>query len=88
MPLESNIKQITRIILNKPKSTSTGLEHESNHIYSIRVKHLFELLKKLAEIIRAECNIDCLKNAITRKEIETLQAKRIQSKQLQTKAAA
>ena len=46
--------------------------------------HLFELLKKLAEILRAECNIDCLKNVITRKEIETLQAKIIQSKQLKT----
>ena len=46
--------------------------------------HLFELLKKLAEILRAECHIECLKNVITRKEIETLQAKRIQSKQLKT----
>ena len=84
MPLESKIKQITRIIFNKPKSTSTGLERESNHIYSIRVMHLFELLKKLAKILRAECHIDCLKNVITRKEIETLQAKRNQSKQLET----
>ena len=30
LPLESKIKQITRIIFNKPKSTSTGLERESN----------------------------------------------------------
>ena len=45
LPLESKIKRITRIIINKPKSTSTGLERESNHIYSIRVMHLFELLK-------------------------------------------
>ena len=45
---------------------------------------LFELLKKLAEILRADCHIDCLKNIITRKEIETLQAKRMQSKQLKT----
>ena len=44
----------------------------------------FELLKKLAEILRAECHIDCLKNVFTRKKIETLQAKRIQSKQLKT----
>ena len=46
--------------------------------------YLFELLKKLDEILRAECHINCLKNVITRKEIETLQAKRIQSKQLKT----
>ena len=84
LPLESKIKQITRIIFNKPKSTSTGMERESNHIYSIRVMHPFELLKKIAEILRAECHIDCLKNVITRKEIQTLQPKRIQSKQLKT----
>ena len=34
--------------------------------------------------MRAECHIACLKNVITRKVIETLQAKRIQSKQLKT----
>ena len=84
LPLESKIKQITRIIFKKPKSTCTCLERESNHIYSIRLMYLFELLKKLAEILRAECHINCLKNVITRKEIETLQAKRIQSKQLKT----
>ena len=84
LPLESKIKQITRIIFNKAKSTSTFLERESNHIYSIRLIHLFKLLKNLAEILRAECHIDCLKNVITRKEIETLQAKRIQSKQIKT----
>ena len=71
-PLESKIKQITRIIFNKSKSSSTGLERESNHIYSIRVMHLFELLKKLAETLRAECHMECLKNVVTRKEIETL----------------
>ena len=84
LPLESKIKQITRIIFNKPKSTSTCLERESNHIYSIRLMHLFELLKKLAEILRAEGHTDCLKDVITRKEIETLQARRIQSKQFKT----
>ena len=90
LALESKIKQIKRIIFIKHKSTSTCLERESNHIYSIRIMHLFELLKKLAEILRSECHIDCLKNVNTRKEIETSQAKRIQSKQLklQTKAAA
>ena len=43
--------------------------------------HIFELLEKLGEILRAECPIDCLKNVILRKEIDTLQAKRVQSKQ-------
>ena len=84
MPLESKIKEITLIIFNKPKSTSTCLERESNHIYSIRLMHLFELVKKLAEILRAECHTDCLKNVISRKQIKTLQAKRIQSKQFKT----
>ena len=84
LPLESKIKQITRSVFSKPKSTSTSLERKSNHIYLIRVMQHFELLKKLAEILRAECHIDCLKNVFTRKEIETLQAKRIQSKQLKT----
>ena len=46
--------------------------------------HLFELLKKLAEILREKCQIDCLKNVLNRKEIDTLQAKRVQSKQLET----
>ena len=52
--------------------------------------HFFELLKKLAEILIGECQINGLKNVIIRKEIDTLQAKRVQSKQLktQTKAAA
>ena len=84
LPLESKVKQITRITFNKPKSTSTCLERESNPIHSVRVMHLFELLKKLAEILRAECHIDCLKKVITRKEIETLQAKRVESKQIKT----
>ena len=39
--------------------------------------HLFDLLKKLDEIMRAECHIDCLKNVITINEIDTLQAKRV-----------
>ena len=60
------------------------MERESNHIYSIRVMHIFELLKKLTEILRAECQIDYLKNEITSKEIDTLQAERVQSKQLKT----
>ena len=46
--------------------------------------HLLELLKKLAEILRAESKIDCLKNLITKKEIDTLQPKRVQSKQIKT----
>ena len=90
LPLEKKIKQITRIIFNKPKSTSTCLERESNHIYSIRVMHLFELLKNVAEILRAECRIDCLENVITRKKM--IQSKQKESNQsnlkLQTKAAA
>ena len=46
--------------------------------------HLFELLIKLAEILRAESQIDCLKNLITKKEIDTLRPKRVQSKQIKT----
>ena len=90
LPLESKKKQITRIFINKPKSTSTCLEQESNHIYSIRVMHFFNLLKKLAEILRVECQIDCFKYLITRKEIDTLQAKNPNQSnlKLQTKSAA
>ena len=44
--------------------------------------HLFELLKKIAEILRAECQINCRKNEFTRKEIDRLQTKGVQSKQL------
>ena len=58
------------------------MECESDHICSERVMHFFELLKKLAVILRAECHIGCLKNVI--KEIELLQSKRVQSKQLKT----
>ena len=83
-PLQSKIKQFTRSIFNNPKSTSTCLERESNHIYSIRLMQFFELLKKFAEILRAECHFDCLKKVITKKEIETLHAKKIQPKQLET----
>ena len=48
------------------------------HIFgeSVRAMHIFELLKKLAEIVRPECQIDT--------EIDTLQAKRVQSKQFKT----
>ena len=55
LPLESKIKQIRRIVFIKTKSSSTCLKREPNHICSIRVVHLCELLKKLAEILRAEC---------------------------------
>ena len=44
--------------------------------------HIFGLLKTLTEILRAECEIDYLKSVITRKEIDKLQAKREQPKQL------
>ena len=46
--------------------------------------YIFELLKKLAEILRAGCQIDCLKNVIMREEIDTLLAKSVQSKQPKT----
>ena len=61
---------------------SLCLEQESNHIYSIKIKHIFELLKKLADVLIAERQIDCLQNVITREKIDTLQAKGVQSKQL------
>ena len=48
--------------------------------------NFFELLKKSIKILRADCQIDCLKNVITRKEIDTLQAK--SNLKLQTKSAA
>ena len=84
LPIESKIKQNTRIIFQEPTSTSTCLERESNHMNSIRVMHLFELLKTIAENLIAECQLDCLKNVITRKEIDTLPAKRVQSEQPKT----
>ena len=74
-PLEPNTKQTAIKIINQPKLTSTCLERESNHAYSIRIMQIFDLLKKLTEILRANCQIDCLKNVITRKEIDTLHAK-------------
>ena len=37
------------------------MEAESNHINSIRVMRIFELLEKLAENLRAEFQIDCRK---------------------------
>ena len=46
--------------------------------------HLNERQKKLAKILRAECQIDCLNNVITRKENDTPQAKRVHSKQPKT----
>ena len=57
------------------------LEKESIQMYSIRVMHILELLKKLAEILRAQCQIDCIKDEITRKQINTQQAKSSQLNQ-------
>ena len=82
LPMEKKRKKIARINFNKPKSTSTCLERESNLNYSIKVMHIFELFKTLTENLRAECQIDYLKSVITRKEIDKLQAKREQPKQL------
>ena len=79
LPLETKIKQSASIIFNEPKSASICLQRESNHIYSIKVMHIFELLKKLIEILRAESQIDGRKKVITKKKIDTLQAKRVQS---------
>ena len=81
-PLEANIKQIARIIFRKRKTESTLQIREKFKMHSIKDLHIFELFKKLSEILRSECEINSLKFLITKKEIESVELKRTSSRQL------
>ena len=65
LPLDSKkkLQELFLLSLNQPP-----LAWNENQITFTRLEscNFFELLKKLAEILRAECQIDCLKNVITR----------------------
>ena len=86
-PLEAKIKQIARIMFKKRKTESTLQNREKNKMHSIKDLHIFELFKKLTEILRSECEINSLKFLITEKEIESVELKRTQSRQLKSSNA-
>ena len=76
--LEAKIKQIARIMFKKRKTESTLQNH------SIKGLHIFELFKKLTEILRLECETNSLKFFITEKEIESVELKRTSFRQLKS----
>ena len=82
-PLEAKVKQIARIIFKKRKTESTLQNREKYKMHSIKDLHIFELFKKLTEILRSECEINSLK-FITKKEIESVELKRTSSRQLKS----
>ena len=45
-------------------------------MHSIKNLHIFELFKKLTEILRSECEINSLRFLITKKEIESVEFKK------------
>ena len=53
-------------------------------MHSIKELHIFELFKKLTEILRSECKINSLNFLITKKEIESVEMKRTSSRQLKS----
>ena len=53
-------------------------------MHSIKDLHIYELFKKLTEILRSECEINSLKLLITKKEIESVELKRTSSRQLKS----
>ena len=83
-PLEAKVKQTARIIFKKRKTESTLQNREKYKMHSIKDLHIFELFKKLTEILRSECEINSLKFLITKKEIESVELKRTSSRQLKS----
>ena len=83
-PLEAKIKQIARIMFKKRKTESTLQNREKYKMHSIKDLHIFELFKKLTEILRLQCEINSLKFLITKKEIESVELKRTSSRQLKS----
>ena len=69
-PLEAKTKQIARIMFQKRKTESTLQNRENYKLHSIKDLHIFELFKKLTEILRLECEINSLTFLITKKERE------------------
>ena len=80
-PLEEKIKQIARIMFKKRKTEPTLQNREKYKMHSIKDLHIFELFKKLKEILRSECEINSLKFLITKKEIESVEINRTSSRQ-------
>ena len=70
LPLEAKIIQIATIMFKKRKAESTLQNRGKYKMHSIRDLHIFELFKKLTEILRLECEKNSLKFLITKKEIE------------------
>ena len=81
-PLEAKIKQIARTMFKKRKTESTLQNREKYKMHLIRDLHIFELFKKLIEILRSECEINRLKYLITKKEMESVEFKITSSRQL------
>ena len=71
-------------MFKKRKTESTLQNREKYKMDSIKDLHIFELFKKLTEILRSECEINSLKFLITKKEIESVELKRTSSRQLKS----
>ena len=71
-------------MFKKRKTESTVQNRENYKMHSIKDLLIFELFKKLTEILRSECEINSLKFLITEKEIESVELKRTSSHQLKS----
>ena len=71
-------------MFKKRKTESTLQNREKYKMHSIKDLQIFELFKKLTEILRSECEIISLKFLITEKEIASVELKRTSSRQLKS----
>ena len=69
-------------MFKKRKTESTLQNREKYRMHLIKDLHIFELFKKLTEILRSECEINSLKFLVTKKKIDSVELKRTSSRQL------
>ena len=74
--------RLLRIIFFKRKFESTTKIREENNIYSTQELHIYELLKLLIKVLRKECNVEKLQEAIEEKELIKIDGMRKTKKQL------
>ena len=71
----------------KRKREPTLQNREKYKMLSIKDLHIFEMSKKLTEILRLECERNSLTFFLTKKEIESVVSKRTSSRQLKSSNA-
>ena len=62
-------------MFKRRKTESTLQNREKYKMHLIKDLHIFEMFKKLTEILRSECEINSLKFLVTKKKIESVELK-------------